>query len=33
LALFGSHARGDAMATSDLDFYVDLETKTFDRSF
>jgi predicted nucleotidyltransferase len=31
LALFGSYARGDAMATSDLDFYVDLETKTFDR--
>jgi uncharacterized protein len=31
LALFGSYARGDANAASDLDFYVDLETKTFDR--
>jgi uncharacterized protein len=30
LALFGSHARGDADDASDLDFYVDLEPKSFD---
>ena len=30
LALFGSYARGDANAASDLDFYVDLQPKSFD---
>jgi len=30
LALFGSHARGDAMPSSDLDFLVELDQKTFD---
>ena len=30
LALFGSHARGDAMPSSDLDFLVELDRKTFD---
>lgn len=31
LALFGSFARGDQSATSDLDFAVELIPKTFDR--
>lgn len=30
LALFGSHARGDASPESDIDFLVELEAKTFD---
>ena len=30
LSLFGSTARGDGRPDSDLDFVVDLETKTFD---
>lgn len=30
LGLFGSGARGEATEASDLDFVVDLETKTFD---
>lgn len=30
LALFGSHARGDASHASDIDFLVDLDPKTFD---
>jgi predicted nucleotidyltransferase len=30
LALFGSCARGDGNESSDLDFLVDLENKTFD---
>jgi uncharacterized protein len=30
LGLFGSHARGDAKKTSDLDFIVELEHETFD---
>jgi len=30
LALFGSCARGQQTASSDLDFVVDLETKSFD---
>jgi hypothetical protein len=30
LALFGSAARGEATADSDLDFVVDLDPKTFD---
>lgn len=31
LALFGSHARGDAGPDSDVDFLVELEEKSFDR--
>ncbi len=31
LALFGSHARGDARPDSDVDFLVELEEKSFDR--
>jgi len=31
LALFGSAARGEASPTSDLDFLVDFEKKSFDR--
>lgn len=31
LALFGSHARGDAGPDSDADFVVDFEEKSFDR--
>ncbi len=30
LALFGSYARGDQTATSDLDFVVELEERSFD---
>jgi len=30
LGLFGSHARGEGKETSDLDFLVDFERKTFD---
>lgn len=30
LGLFGSAVRGEATESSDLDFLVDLETKTFD---
>lgn len=30
LGLFGSHARGEAKDSSDLDFLVDLERRTFD---
>jgi len=30
LALFGSYARGDQTATSDIDFIVELQDKTFD---
>jgi uncharacterized protein len=30
LGLFGSHARGEATVTSDLDFIVELEYETFD---
>lgn len=30
LGLFGSHARGDARADSDIDFLVELERRTFD---
>ena len=30
LALFGSHARGEASATSDVDLLVELRPKTFD---
>ncbi len=30
LALFGSHARGDATAESDFDFLVEFDRKTFD---
>lgn len=30
LGLFGSHARGTAQPTSDLDFVVEFETKSFD---
>jgi predicted nucleotidyltransferase len=30
LSLFGSYARGDANETSDVDFLVDLERKSFD---
>jgi predicted nucleotidyltransferase len=30
LGLFGSYARGEATASSDLDFVVDLENETFD---
>lgn len=31
LVLFGSFARGDENASSDIDFVVDLTQKTFDR--
>jgi len=31
LGLFGSYARGDARPDSDVDFFVDLEEKSFDR--
>ena len=31
LALFGSHARGDAGPQSDVDFLVELSEKSFDR--
>jgi uncharacterized protein len=31
LALFGSHARGDATPQSDVDFVVELSEKSFDR--
>ncbi len=30
LALFGSFARGDQTETSDIDFYVEFDKKTFD---
>jgi predicted nucleotidyltransferase len=30
LGLFGSHARGEGKESSDLDFVVDFEKKTFD---
>jgi predicted nucleotidyltransferase len=30
LALFGSFARGEETETSDIDFYVELDRKTFD---
>ena len=30
LGLFGSYARGEATETSDLDFVVELKTKSFD---
>jgi len=30
LALFGSYARGDAISTSDMDFVVDFDEKSFD---
>jgi hypothetical protein len=30
LALFGSHARDEASPTSDIDFLVELDEKTFD---
>lgn len=30
IGLFGSYARGEERATSDLDFIVELEHKTFD---
>ena len=30
LGLFGSHARGEGKESSDLDFVVDFERKTFD---
>jgi hypothetical protein len=30
IGLFGSHARGDETPSSDLDFIVEFETKTFD---
>jgi predicted nucleotidyltransferase len=30
LALFGSFARGEETETSDIDFYVEFERKTFD---
>lgn len=33
LALFGSYARGQAHSTSDLDFLVEFETKSFDVYF
>ncbi|OGW72653.1 MAG: nucleotidyltransferase [Omnitrophica bacterium GWA2_52_12] len=33
LALFGSHARGQAHAASDLDFLVEFDKKTFDAYF
>ena len=31
LGLFGSFARGEARPDSDVDFFVDLEEKSFDR--
>ena len=31
LGLFGSHARGDARPDSDVDFFVELDEKSFDR--
>ncbi len=31
LGLFGSFARGEARPDSDVDFFVDLEQKSFDR--
>jgi len=31
LGLFGSYARGDARADSDVDFFVELDEKSFDR--
>jgi predicted nucleotidyltransferase len=31
LALFGSHARGEATSQSDVDFLVELSDKSFDR--
>ena len=31
LGLFGSYARGDARPDSDVDFFVELEEKSFDR--
>ncbi len=33
LALFGSHARGQATSKSDLDFLVEFDKKTFDAYF
>ena len=30
LSLFGSYARGDQTSSSDIDFVVELQTKTFD---
>ena len=30
LALFGSHARGEASKSSDIDFLVEFESKSFD---
>jgi uncharacterized protein len=33
LGLFGSHARGEGKDSSDLDFVVDFERKTFDKLY